>query len=257
MAKNIKNYINIFLNKFLDKKNILKKSTHNNIPKHVAYIVDGNGRWATEKNLDRSAGHKKGADIALDIIKTTFDRGAKYVTLYLFSIENWSRPTKEVNYIMELLEHFLINTSSKFKKNNVSIRIIGKFDKLSENIQKIILENNNEELQENVLILAISYSGKNDIIETCKSLIDQNINSENITEEVFSKNTSIGKLDIPDPDIIIRTSGELRLSNFYLWQASYSELYFCKKYWPDLNNNDIKHIFKEYAEKRKRRFGKV
>ena len=229
----------------------------NQIPNHVAYIVDGNGRWAIKNNLERSNGHKQGASITFNIVKNTFDQGSTYVTLYLFSMENWERPIKEVDYIMELLEKFLLQNGDKLKENNINIRIIGKIDKLSSTIQKIILHYNSEEVRGSVLILALSYSGRYDIIETCKSIINQNVNVEDITEKLFSENTLTGKLNIPDPDLIVRTSGELRLSNFYLWQASYSELYFCDKYWPDLNENDIKNIFTEYSKKRNRRFGKI
>jgi undecaprenyl diphosphate synthase len=229
----------------------------NQIPNHVAYIVDGNGRWACKNNLERSDGHKQGASIAFNIVKNTFDEGSRYVTLYLFSMENWERPIKEVDYIMELLEKFLLENGDKLKENNINIRIIGKIDKLSSTIQKIILHYNSEEVRGSVLILALSYSGRYDIIETCKSIINQNVNVEDITEKLFSENTLTGKLNIPDPDLIVRTSGELRLSNFYLWQASYSELYFCDKYWPDLNESDIKNIFTEYSQKRNRRFGKI
>jgi undecaprenyl diphosphate synthase len=226
-----------------------------NIPMHVAFIVDGNGRWATEKKINRQLGHKKGAENTQTIVNTTFAQGVTFITLYLFSIENWNRPKEEVDFIMDLLYDFL---RDKKNKNNFNLKIIGDKTKLPENIQKIILENDNKVVNtDKTLILAISYSGKNDIINTCKKLISKNVNAEDITEELFSKNTFTGELQIPDPDLIIRTSGEIRISNFYLWQASYSEFYFCNKYWPDLNEEDIDEILMEYSEKRIRRYGKI
>lgn len=230
-----------------------------NIPNHVAYIVDGNGRWATEKNLNRSAGHKKGAEVTFDIVKSTFNKGVSYITLYLFSIENWCRPVTEIDFIMELLEKFLIEIADKLKENNIILKIIGKITTLPINIQKLIQENINtvEDNNKKVLVLALSYSGKYDIIETCKRIMNKNINIEDLTEEIFSENTCTGILNIPEPDLIVRTSGEMRISNFYLWQASYSELLFIKKYWPDINDDDIQNIINEYSEKRIRRFGKL
>jgi undecaprenyl diphosphate synthase len=225
----------------------------NNLIKHLAFIVDGNGRWATEKNLERSFGHIEAVKILPEIINITFKKNIKYITLYLFSTENWNRSVKEINVLMELYEKFI-----KENHYNFNIKIIGDITKLPFSIQQTILEcKETESNKEKILILALSYSGKYDILETCKKLINNNIKIHDINETQFSKYTSLGLLNIPDPDLIVRTSGEIRISNFYLWNIAYSELFFIKKYWPDINEEDIDKIIYEFLNKRNRRFGKI
>jgi undecaprenyl diphosphate synthase len=225
----------------------------NNLIKHLAFIVDGNGRWATEKDLERSFGHIEAVKILPEIINITFKKNIKYITLYLFSTENWNRSVKEINVLMELYEKFI-----KENHYNFNIKIIGDITKLPLSIQQTILECKETDLnKEKILILALSYSGKYDILETCKKLINNNIKIHDINETQFSKYTSLGLLNIPDPDLIVRTSGEIRISNFYLWNIAYSELFFIKKYWPDINEEDIDKIIYEFLNKRNRRFGKI
>ena len=209
---------------------------------HVAIIMDGNGRWGLINKNSRNAGHKAGLNTVEKIIKETIKKKIPYLTLFAFSTENWKRPESEINYLLNLLEKFLKNKINEFIKKDIKLKIIGKkkFNKklnlLLNNSEKVT--KNNSKLQVN---LALNYGSKNEIIDAIKYLNKNkfNINKKNISQSLYTKN-------IPDPDLLIRTGGMKRLSNFLLWQIAYSEIFFEKKLWPDFNEKDYYKIIKKY-----------
>ena len=219
---------------------------------HVAIIMDGNGRWGLKKKNSRNAGHKAGLNTLENIIKTSIDQKIKYLTLFAFSTENWKRPKNEVTYLFRLLENFLTNKINDLHQQNIKLKILGnktfskKLNKLLNLAEKKTLKN--EKLQIN---LAINYGSKIEIINAIKLLIKSNdkINEENLIKYFMTKN-------IPDPDFLIRTGSTNRLSNFLLWQISYSEIFFEKKLWPDFNEKDFIKIIKQF-KKIKRNFGSI
>ena len=219
---------------------------------HVAIIMDGNGRWGLKKKNSRNAGHKAGLNTLENIIKTSIDQKIKYLTLFAFSTENWKRPKNEVTYLFRLLENFLTNKINDLHQQNIKLKILGnktfskKLNKLLNLAEKKTLKN--EKLQIN---LAINYGSKIEIINAIKLLIKSNdkINEENLIKYFMTKN-------IPDPDFLIRTGNTNRLSNFLLWQISYSEIFFEKKLWPDFNEKDFIKIIKQF-KKIKRNFGSI
>ena len=220
--------------------------------KHVAIIMDGNGRWGIKHKNSRNLGHKEGLKTVEKIIKSTVKNKIKYLTLFTFSTENWKRPKNEINFLFGLLENFLINKINDLEKQNIKLKILGK-KKFSKNINKLLLNaekttNKNKRLQIN---LALNYGAKSEIINTVKILNKKklNINENNINKNLFT-NT------IPDPDILIRTGDTKRLSNFLLWQLAYTEIFFVKKLWPDFNSSDYNKILGNF-KKIKRNFGKI
>jgi undecaprenyl diphosphate synthase len=233
----------------------LKKSGQ--IPNHIAVIMDGNGRWAKERGLPRVAGHKKGVDSVRDTVEACAQLGVKYLTLYTFSIENWNRPKDEVSTLMRLLVRSLKNETNELNENNIKLTTIGDTSTLPREVQNE-LNDAKERTGRNsrmTLNLALSYSGRWEIIEAVKSVVKEpGIHPDEINEQLFSK--YLTTRDMPDPDLIIRTSGEFRVSNFLLWQIAYAEFYICKVFWPDFRR---KHLYEavENFQKRERRFGKV
>lgn len=230
------------------------------LPGHIAIIMDGNGRWALQKGKDRIYGHKKGVDAVREIIESAADLGVKYITLYAFSTENWNRPWKEVEALMELMVHSLSTETEKLIKNNIRLKVMGDIDRLSEFVRKSLDETlRRTSLCEGMtLIVALSYSSRWEIIRASRSIAESvkkgKINPEDIDDKVFeSKLTTSG---IPDPEILVRTSGELRISNFLLWQIAYSELYFTETLWPDFGKEELYKAIIDY-QKRERRFGKT
>ena len=219
---------------------------------HVAIIMDGNGRWGLKNRNSRNAGHKAGIKTAEIIIKETINQKIKYLTLYAFSTENWKRPKDEVNYLLKLLENFLKNKLSEFKKNNIKIKFIGtknfstKINYLLKNFEKTTAKNNLMQLN-----IALNYGSKAEIVNSINKIFKKNlkINERNISKFLFTKDT-------PDPDILIRTGNTNRLSNFLLWQLAYSEIFFEKKLWPDFTSKDFKKIINKY-KKIKRNFGGI
>ena len=219
---------------------------------HVAIIMDGNGRWGIKHKNSRNAGHKQGISTVEKIIKETIRCKIKYLTLYAFSTENWKRPKKEIKYLFNLLETFLVNRVDDLNKQNVKLKIIGtksfstKLNKLLAKVEK--KTNKNTKLQIN---LALNYGSKYEIISAIKKIILKKIiiSKKNIEEHLYTKN-------IPDPDILIRTGNTKRLSNFLLWQLAYSEIFFEKKLWPDFNENDFRKIIKKFKAI-KRNFGSI
>lgn len=231
-----------------------------NVPRHVALIMDGNGRWAVEKGLPRFRGHQKGADRIQEIIEAAMDAGVAYLTLYAFSKENWVRPKEEVEFLMTLLSRYLDQELPKLKENKIRFNVIGAREDLSPEIQKKI-ERNIKETAANerlTLTLALSYSARVEIVEACKK-IAQRVKSGALRLEAIKESTFQQELytsNLPDPDLLIRTSGELRISNFLLWQISYAEIYVTEKLWPDFTKDEFRKAIEAY-QKRKRRFGLV
>ncbi|MBQ7236842.1 MAG: di-trans,poly-cis-decaprenylcistransferase [Clostridia bacterium] len=224
-----------------------------NVPSHVGIIMDGNGRWATAKGQKRSYGHKHGSANVDNIVTHAFKRGVKSLTLYAFSAENWARPKEEVDELMKLLKAYLKKFAKKLYKNDVRLIVIGGREELSEDLRKAIseVEEKSKDNKSNILNIAINYGGRQEIVNAVKRLIEK---GEEITVNGISENlyTSLSG----DPDLIIRTGGELRLSNFLLYQGAYSELYFTDVLWPDFNEIEFDKAMEEFGH-RKRRFGKV
>jgi undecaprenyl diphosphate synthase len=231
-----------------------------NIPVHIAMIMDGNGRWAKKRSLPRVAGHHEGVNSVRDIVEACGQLGVKYLTLYTFSTENWSRPKEEVSILMRLLVSSLRDERDRLHNNNVRVQTIGDFGALPQDAQDefldaIELTKNNTGL---TLVLALSYSGRWDITGGIKRIAELvqagKLAPESITEETVTKH--LATKNIPDPDLLIRTSGELRISNFLLWQLAYSEMYVTDILWPDFRRNEL-YCAIESFQSRERRFGKV
>lgn len=231
---------------------------YNNLPKHIAIIMDGNRRWAKEKGKDAKFGHKNGADNLDKLAHFANDIGLKYMTVYAFSTENWKRAEKEVGALMVILGNYLDYFSDKAETENIKINILGDINRVDKKLQKKILDavektKNNTGL---VLNIAFNYGGRNELVYALKNIVksieNKDINIDDIDENLISKN--LYTKEQPDPDLVIRTGGELRISNFLPWQSVYSELYFTNKYWPDFKNDDLLEAIAEY-QKRNRRFG--
>jgi len=228
--------------------------------RHLAIIMDGNGRWAKEKGLPRQVGHKAGVEKVKTITKACSEHGIEYLTLYAFSTENWNRPQEEVNGLMDLLVVFLKKELDEMHKNNVRIRTIGDLSPLPDKSKQAML-NAIEKTKDNDgihLVIALNYGGRDEIIRSIKSLAADveagNLQVEAINQENFG--SYLDTHDIPDPDLLIRTSGEVRLSNFLLWQLAYTEFYFTDVYWPDFGEEALNLAIDTY-QNRHRRFGKV
>ena len=229
-----------------------------NIPQHIAIIMDGNGRWATERGKDRSFGHQAGVETVRRITSECTRLGVKYLTLYTFSTENWNRPADEVAALMGLVLTSL--EDEIFMKNNVRFRVIGDIKRLPEPVQQKLQETMEHTAGNTAMtmVVALSYSARWEITEAAKALAIEakngTLDPEAITEEKISKRLSTNFM--PDPDLMIRTGGELRISNYLLWQIAYSELYFCDTYWPDFKEEDLQKAILSY-QKRQRRYGKT
>lgn len=222
---------------------------------HLAIIMDGNGRWAKDQKLDRLSGHKEGAKSTKKIIQACSNLKIKYLTLYTFSTENWNRPQLEIDSLMALLSSMLNNEIQELERNNIVFNVVGRVEDLPKNIQNIIA-NTIERTKQNtglVLSLALSYGGRQEIIDAIKK-IGASKKSEIIDEEIVKNHLYCP--EIPDPDLIIRTAGEYRLSNFLLWQSAYAEFYVSKKNWPDFQEEDLMQALKDF-ENRNRTFGKL
>ena len=230
----------------------------NRIPEHIAVIMDGNGRWATERGKERSYGHQAGVETVRRITSECTRLGVKYLTLYTFSTENWNRPADEVAALMGLVLTAL--EDELFMKNDVRFQVIGDIDRLPEVVQDKLQETidhtaNNKAM---TMTIALSYSSRWEITRAVKNIstlvAEGKLKTEDITEELISRNMTTNFM--PDPDLLIRTSGELRISNYLLWQIAYSELYFCDTYWPDFAEEDLHKAIASY-QNRQRRFGKT
>ena len=230
----------------------------NNLPEHIAIIMDGNGRWARKRHLPKAIGHRYGARTVDKITSHCARLGIKALTLYSFSTENWKRPRKEINALMNLLYEYLDKKLAKLNNNNIRLNAIGDLEKLPERVRKKLSEVIDKTSKNTgmILTLALNYGGREEIITACKSLIEKvksmKLDANDINESVFNK--ELYTKDLPDPDLLIRTSGELRVSNFLLWQISYAEFIVAKALWPDFKVSDLEKAIAEYKE-RKRRFG--
>lgn len=231
-----------------------------NLPQHIAIIMDGNGRWAKEKGKLRIFGHRHGVESVRQVVEAAVEIGIPYLTLYAFSSENWNRPKYEVAALMEILVSSINKETKTLMKNGVRLTAIGDLEQLPEPCLKQLQKAIKKTAQNTscTLVLALSYSSKHEIVEAARSLAAKvklgELEIEDIDETVFSK--SLYTKDIPNPELMIRTSGEIRISNFLLWQLAYTELYFTEKMWPDFNKDDFYSAILEY-QKRERRFGKI
>lgn len=230
------------------------------LPKHVAIIMDGNGRWAKSKGLPRVYGHKKGAEVAKKIIYKTKELGIPYLTLFAFSKENWLRPPEEISALLELLKIYLSAELEEMKKQGIRFKVIGDKEDFPKDLQETLefIEKITENNEKMVLCMALSYGGKNEIIKATKKLAKKvkegKISLEEINESLFRK--FLDTRDIPDPDLLIRTSGEMRISNFLLFQLAYTEFYFTPVYWPDFDEKEYLRALYSYQQ-RERRFGRI
>lgn len=245
---------------FFKKKKVSEELDPTNIPKHIGIIMDGNGRWAAKRGLPRSAGHKAGAETLKKIVIYCNKIGVKCVTAYAFSTENWNRPQKEVDALMDLLYTYLQQVEEQFGGTNVIMKVIGDRMPLSDKIKKAIVyaEEYTSKNTGLVLNVALNYGGRHEIVSAAQAAAsavrDGIIAPEDITEDYMSG--LMYTKDVPELDLIIRPSGECRLSNFLLWQAAYAEFWFNEINWPDFSENDMKRAILDY-QKRNRRFGKV
>lgn len=225
-----------------------------NLPFHVAITMDGNGRWAKQKNLPRSSGHNEGLETVKRIVKKASDLEIKFLTLYIFSTENWKRTEQEVGFLMNLIHIHLVQELNFYRENNIKLNHIGNLSTLPQKIQNDILEaiDDTKDFSGMTLNLAINYGGRDEIIRGIKKIIDNKIPSEKITEEFFSK--TLDMPESPDVDLLIRTGGEQRLSNFLLWHIPYAEQIYTKTLWPDYSNEEFEKHIEEFTN-RNRRFG--
>jgi len=226
------------------------------LPRHVAMIMDGNGRWALSRGLPRLAGHKAGTENLRRVIRSTVEFGVKYLTIYAFSTENWGRPMEEVRGLMSILEDVIDRELAELHKEGVQLRHIGRLERLPPRLQEKVLEaieitKSNDRL---ILNVAFNYGGRDEIVHAIQKMIKDGIPSEEVTDEIVSR--YLYTAGVPDPDLIIRTSGELRVSNFLIWQAAYSEWYVTPTYWPDFDKEEYRRALEAFA-RRDRRFGKV
>ena len=228
------------------------------IPHHIAVIMDGNGRWAKKKSLNRIKGHVKGVDAVREVIKACRELGVKILTLYAFSVENWKRPKEEVAALMKLLKEYLVKERDEMVKNNIRLCAIGRIEDLPPDVQTTLKETIQKTAQGDgmVLNLALSYGGRSEILhavqEILRDLQQGRIRSEEISFQRFSQ--YLWTQGIPDPDLLIRTSGEFRISNFLLWQIAYTELYVTETLWPDFDRDELMKAIADY-QARERRFG--
>jgi len=230
------------------------------LPRHIAIIMDGNGRWARLKGKTRIEGHAAGVDSVRDVVEACAQLGISYLTLFTFSTENWKRPEKEVSALMQLLIRVLRKETRELHDNNIRLNVIGNLNLLPEQIRHVLRETmeltkNNNRL---VLSIALSYSGKWDIVQACRSIAfdiqNGRLEANDIDEQLF--NARLSTASIPDPELLIRTSGEFRISNFMLWQSAYTEIYFTNTYWPDFRRSQLYEAIRDF-QSRERRFGQT
>ena len=224
------------------------------VPRHVAIIMDGNGRWAKQRGLSRQAGHRAGTENIRQVIRTFAEKGVSYLTLFAFSTENWKRPKREVNPLLRLVGRVIDRELAALHESNVRLLHLGSLDPLSFDLQRrvrdaIELTRNNTGL---TVCVAFNYGGRAEIVDAIKRLVEDGVAADAIDEALFGRYLNTNRL--PDPDLVIRTAGEMRLSNFLIWQAAYAEYYFTPVYWPDFDQHEVECALQAYAE-RDRRFG--
>ncbi len=225
------------------------------VPQHIVLFPDGNRRWAKDHNISVQQGYLEGEKKFADFFSWCKNRGVKVVTVFGFSTENWKRPKEQVDFLMHLFEKYLAESLNDFNKGGIKVKIIGQREKLSKALKKVIetVEESTKNNNQIHLNLAVSYGGRWDIVNAVKEMVKRGIEPENITEEMLASHLSMA--DLPEPDLIIRAGGQMRLSNFVLWQGAYSELYFSDKLWPDFSEEDLVAAISEF-DARQRRFGK-
>ena len=232
----------------------------NNLPQHIGIIMDGNGRWAKKRGLPRSAGHKAGAESLKKVITEANNMGVKYATVYAFSTENWKRPQKEVDYLMSLLMDYLVNAEKTLAGENVVVRAIGSRRELSEEMRRQIIKTENFTKNNTgiVMNIALNYGGREELVHAAREIARSVKNGEKDIDDITAEdiNNNLYTRTQPDVDLLIRTSGEMRLSNFMLWQVSYAEMWFTDKLWPDFKPADLREAIIDY-QTRGRRFGGV
>jgi undecaprenyl diphosphate synthase len=226
------------------------------IPRHVAMIMDGNGRWAISRGLPRLAGHKAGTENLRRVIRASVEFGVKYLTIYAFSTENWGRPPEEVKGLMYILEDVIDRELDELNREGVQLRHIGRLERLAPTLQEKVLDaidvtRNNDRL---ILNIAFNYGGRDEIVQAIQRMMKDEVPPEKVTDDLV--NQYLFTAGVPDPDLIIRTSGELRVSNFLIWQAAYSEWYITPTFWPDFDKDEYRRALEDYAN-RDRRYGKV
>ncbi len=240
------------------KSNIDFLKQHNidpgNVPQHVAIIMDGNGRWAKKRFMPRNFGHKAGAEALKKTIKAAVEIGIKELSMYVFSTENWKRPQAEVDFLMNYLKELIPQEAPKMQEQDIKLRVLGDLSVLKEDVQQALAKvvddtKNNQKL---ALNLMVNYGGRNEIISACKSILEKKIKPENLNEKEFEK--YLYTKDCYPVDILIRTGGDIRISNFLLWQCAYAELFFLSTLWPDFNRSTLVKVICEF-QKRDRRFG--
>jgi len=232
----------------------------NKLPLHIAVIMDGNGRWAVQHGLDRIHGHQKGVESVRNVIEAAAELGIKYLTLYAFSTENWGRPDEEISALMDIMVQSLNNETDTMVKNNIRMSVIGDLSRLAADVRNRLLET--VQLTSGMtglnLVIALSYSSRWEIVEAARKIAKKaasgTVNPDMVDESLFER--SLSTWGIPDPDLLIRTSGELRISNFLLWQLAYTEFYFTNILWPDFSKEDFYNAVIDF-QKRERRFGKT
>jgi undecaprenyl diphosphate synthase len=232
----------------------------NKLPKHVAIIMDGNGRWATKRGIGRVSGHKKGADAVREIVRTSREIGIQWLTLYAFSEENWKRPKHEIEALMRLLNRFLKGELKEMQENGIRLQTIGRIQKLPDDTRRILLKTiektaSNKDM---VLTLALSYGGRQEIVDAVRDIATGieggRLSAKELSEQLISN--SLYTAGMPDPDLLIRTSGEYRISNFLLWQIAYTEIYITPILWPDMGKDEFLVAIQNF-QKRERRFGRT
>jgi undecaprenyl diphosphate synthase len=235
---------------------LVKQIDFSRLPRHVAVIMDGNGRWAEKKRLPRIEGHRAGADSVREVIETCARLGIEFLTLYAFSKENWKRPKHEVSTLWSLLKDYLLKQDKVLVKNNLRLKVIGQRERIPASVRRELdrVEELTKKNSSLTVILALSYGGRDEIVEAVKKLSKEKVDIESLDEEKFSRYLYTG--EIPDPDLLIRTSGELRVSNFLLWQIAYSEIWITPELWPDFRKKHLLQALVDY-QKRERRFGDI
>jgi undecaprenyl diphosphate synthase len=236
---------------------LLNQLDFSKLPRHVAVIMDGNGRWAKQRNLPRAEGHKAGAKSVREVVETCARLGIKYLSLYAFSRENWKRPKREISTLWKLLENYLKNENEVLVKNNLRLKVIGQTRDLPAAVQRELerVQNMTKNFDRMTIILALNYGGRTEIVEAVKNICrDNSLDTDSLDERQFS--LYLYTAEFPDPDLLIRTSGELRISNFLLWQIAYSELWITSVFWPDFRKLHLLQALVDY-QKRDRRFGDI
>ncbi|NIT14732.1 MAG: isoprenyl transferase [Candidatus Dadabacteria bacterium] len=233
----------------------IKEIDTNNLPGHIVIIMDGNGRWAQKHNLDRISGHREGMKSVKSIIRASRSLGIKYLTLYAFSAQNWSRPQAEVSALMELLKYYLIEEGNTLVEKDIRLNAIGRLGSLPVDARRVLEKtiDMTKQCKGMILTLALSYGGREEIVDAVKGILtSDDLSTEDINEKLFSSHLYTSNL--PDPDLLIRTSGEHRISNLLLWQLAYTEIYFTKTLWPDFRKRHLIKAITNY-QNRERRFG--